>query len=137
MAATANHVVINAHAFADGKKKFLSEHPAPHYMLFTADPDPATGESWCPDCRRAVGSVRSVVAASGGSLLEVNVGDKPAWKSPDHPFRHDPLQLKGVPSLLRVAPDGHELGRLCPELEGAADAQQAAAITSAFTAAHP
>ncbi len=47
--------------------------PEPHYVLFTADPDPDTGAPWCPDCARCLGAARSRVAAAGGTLLEVQV----------------------------------------------------------------
>ena len=37
---------------------------------------------------------------AGGSFVEVRVGEKPAWKSPDHPFRLDPtLKLTGESGL--------------------------------------
>jgi hypothetical protein len=56
-------------------------------VVFTADPDPFTGMSWCPDCVRSVPTVRRLMREAGASLLEVEVGARPAWKSPGHPFR--------------------------------------------------
>lgn len=47
--------------------------PEPHYILFTADPDPETGVPWCPDCARCLGGALSRVAEVGGTLLEVQV----------------------------------------------------------------
>ena len=39
--------------------------------------------------------------------MQVLVGDRPTWKSADHPFRHDPrLQLSGIPTLVHWTPDG-------------------------------
>lgn len=65
----------------------MSAYPAPHYVLFTTDIDPQTQQLWCPDCARSVDAVRAAVWATGGTLLEASVGQRPAWKSPDHPFR--------------------------------------------------
>lgn len=56
-------------------------------MLFTADPDPTTGVSWCPDCVRCSPAVKNVMADKKASLLEVLVGQRPVWKDPQHPLR--------------------------------------------------
>ncbi len=55
-------------------------HPSPQYIVFTADPDPATGQPWCPDCARALPAMRKLVKEAGGTLLEVEVGPREAWK---------------------------------------------------------
>lgn len=65
----------------------LLELPGPHYVLFTADPDPTTGVSWCPDCVRCSPAVKNVMADKKASLLEVLVGQRPVWKDPQHPLR--------------------------------------------------
>ena len=51
----------------------LATFPGPHYVLFTADRDKATGQPWCPDCARALPGVQKAVAETGGTLLEVEV----------------------------------------------------------------
>lgn len=57
-------------------------------MLFTADPDPATGVSWCPDCVRSVPAVRRTMESEGAALLEVGVGQRADWKgNAAHPCR--------------------------------------------------
>lgn len=61
--------------------------PGPHYVVAVADPDPATGKSWCPDCVRTVPGVQQAAADAGAALLELQVGPRPVWKSPDHPLR--------------------------------------------------
>lgn len=66
----------------------LAALPAPRYIVFTADPDPATGLPWCPDCVRAVPAVRRTMEAQGASLLEVGVGQRADWKgNAEHPCR--------------------------------------------------
>lgn len=70
----------------DGLKR-LQQLPGPHYVLFTADPDPTTGVSWCPDCVRCSPAVKGVMAEKKASLLEVLVGQRPVWKDPQHPLR--------------------------------------------------
>jgi hypothetical protein len=57
------------------------------HVYGAADPDPATGKPWCPDCVRSEDAIRQAVEATGGSLLEVQVGPRTAWKTPAHPFR--------------------------------------------------
>ncbi|GLI65588.1 hypothetical protein VaNZ11_009162 [Volvox africanus] len=96
----------------------LVKAPAPHYIVFTTDNDPSTGKPWCPDCVRAVPPIQAVAARSPGTLLEVTVGPRSAWKgNPSHPFRVDPqLKLTGVPTLLAWGPSG-AIRRLGPELE--------------------
>lgn len=66
----------------------LEQLPAPRYVLFTADPDPATGVSWCPDCVRSVPAVRRTMESEGAALLEVGVGQRADWKgNAAHPCR--------------------------------------------------
>ncbi|BDA48091.1 Cysteine synthase B [Coccomyxa sp. Obi] len=107
--------------------------PEPHYILFTADPDPETGAPWCPDCARCLGAARSRVAAVGGTLLEVQVGQRPVWKDKGHPLRHHAaLQLKGIPTLVRWQPDGTPGARLGAELEAASTPQEADQLIKDF-----
>ena len=59
--------------------------------------------------------VRRLVQRTGGTLLEVMVGQKAVWKSADHPFRHHPqLRLTGIPTLIHwvAAGLGARLGML-------------------------
>lgn len=65
----------------------LLDLPGPHYVLFMADPDPATGVSWCPDCVRCGPAVKEVMADKKAALLEVLVGPRQVWKDPQHPLR--------------------------------------------------
>lgn len=65
----------------------LLELPPPHYVVFLADADPATGISWCPDCVRCGPAVKAVMADKQASLLEVLVGPRAVWKDPQHPLR--------------------------------------------------
>mmetsp|Transcript_953 Transcript_953/g.2942 ORF Transcript_953/g.2942 Transcript_953/m.2942 type:complete len:135 (-) Transcript_953:227-631(-) len=107
-------------------------YPGPHYVVFTADPDPDTGVLWCPDCARALPAARKLVAETGGTLLQVNVGDRPVWKDPNHPYRQEPdLKLTGVPTIIRWTADGPGQ-RLGPELEAATTEDEAAALIAKF-----
>jgi len=96
----------------------LSASSAPRRaLLFVSGTDSETGLSWCPDCRRAQPAVERAAASAGAALLVVDVGDKPGWKSAEHPFRTDSaLALTCIPTLL--AWDGGSAGaRLAKELE--------------------
>ncbi|KAL8167105.1 hypothetical protein V2J09_008604 [Rumex salicifolius] len=73
-------------------------------LLFLADKEPSTGLSWCPDCVRAEPVIYKKVESSemGIGLLRAYVGDRPTWRTPNHPWRVDRnFQLKGVPTLIR------------------------------------
>ena len=84
-------------------------------MLFFGSEDPATGESWCPDCvtadpvlRRSCRELRPEL-----TLHECPVGLRADWKQrPDHPYRlHPALRLARIPTLIWFEA-GCERGRL-------------------------
>ncbi|BAF19423.1 thioredoxin-like protein Clot [Oryza sativa Japonica Group] len=84
---------------AEGKVKLL---------LFLADRDASSNQTWCPDCNVAEPVIydRVEAAAKGKEkdvvLLRAYVGDKPTWRDPAHPWRADPrFRLTGVPTLIR------------------------------------
>ncbi len=113
--------------------------PKPH-VLFTSGNDPATGEAWCPDCRRAVPPAVAAAAAAGVTLLVVDVGERPAWKDAAHPLRTLPgLELRCIPTLLTWDPaaGGPVAGapRLEKELETAPDAEAVTRLVNAHFAA--
>ncbi|XP_021736932.1 thioredoxin-like protein Clot [Chenopodium quinoa] len=73
-------------------------------ILFLADNDPSTNLSWCPDCVRAEPVILKKLEEYGENvaLLRAYVGDRPTWRTPQHPWRVDSrFQLKGVPTLIR------------------------------------
>lgn len=110
----------------------LPAFPAPRYVIFIADPNPETGESWCGDTNRALPVARKLVREAGGTLLEVQVGSRPEWKDPQHPFRHRPeLQLTCVPTMIRWSDSG-PAERIGPELESAKTQQEVEAVLHAF-----
>lgn len=52
----------------------LLKGPQPYLVMYSSDYDLQTGETWCPDCRRAVPGVLSALKENGvGSLLLVQV----------------------------------------------------------------
>lgn len=52
--------------------------------------------------------VQQVIGAlPGATMLEIDVGERAEWKSPDHPLRHDPeLKLTGIPTLFAWGTSG-------------------------------
>ncbi|EPS73999.1 hypothetical protein M569_00758 [Genlisea aurea] len=73
-------------------------------ILFLADKDPTTNLSWCPDCVRAEPVIYEKLESSSDeiALLKAYVGDRPTWRSPQHPWRTDStFKLRGVPTLIR------------------------------------
>ncbi|KAK9812855.1 hypothetical protein WJX72_004741 [[Myrmecia] bisecta] len=110
----------------------LISYPEPRYVLFTADRDAETGVPWCPDCARCLQAVRDEVATVGGTLLEVEVGSRPVWKSPEHPLREDiQLRLTGIPTLTLWRQEA-PAARLGPELERASSAEDARKLVAEF-----
>ncbi|GFR47132.1 hypothetical protein Agub_g8820 [Astrephomene gubernaculifera] len=136
-AAAAKTLTADVQTFATALTE-LQKSPAPHYILFNADPDPHTGQPWCPDCVRAVPPIRAAAARSSGTLLEVTVGPRSAWKgNASHPFRVAPeLKLTGIPTLLAWSPAGGATRRLGSELEAcgsAAEVEQLLARSGFFS----
>ncbi|PHT35424.1 Thioredoxin-like protein Clot [Capsicum baccatum] len=97
-------------------EKFRAESPKnkANFVLFLADADPSTNVSWCPDCVRAEPVIYKKLEASSDdiALLRAYVGDRPTWRTPQHPWRVDGrFSLKGVPTLIRWENDAIK-GRL-------------------------
>ncbi|KAG2482321.1 hypothetical protein HYH03_018743 [Edaphochlamys debaryana] len=103
----------------------LQASEGPHYILFTADDDPSTGLPWCPDCVKAVPPIQEVAAQHRGTLLELSVGPRSAWKgNAEHPFRTAPqLKVGGVPTLLAWGTAG-ATKRLCGEFDHCASPEE-------------
>lgn len=85
-------------------------------LFFMASIDPATGQSWCPDCRDADPVVNQTLNSwskdnpegSSSVFITAYVGQRTEWKSPCCVWRGEPYFLKSVPTLMI---DGKE-GRL-------------------------
>ena len=84
-------------------------------LLFFGAEDPATGESWCPDCVTADPVLRRTIAKTRPDLTvyECPVGQRSDWKNrPEHPYRLHPLaKVARIPTLIRVKA-GVEISRL-------------------------
>lgn len=68
----------------------------------------------CADCVKAEPVIYKLVneVEKPVTLVRVYVGDRPTWRSPDHPLRRDDrFNVKGVPTLIRWE-DGAVVGRL-------------------------
>ena len=69
----------------------------------------------CPDCVQSKEGVRRAAASRAVPLLEVDVGDRGAWRAPAHPLRTDPrFGLSGIPTLFYWA-DGKPQAKLGEE----------------------
>ncbi|XP_028769524.1 thioredoxin-like protein Clot [Neltuma alba] len=93
-------------SFAEAFEKFRSDVPKNklNLILFLVDKDPATSLSICPDCSRAEPVIyKKLESASDDiALLRTYVGDIPAWKNPQNPWREDSrFKLTSVPTLIR------------------------------------
>ena len=71
-----------------------ANYPEPHFVFLASNLN-AEGRPWCPDVVRSLPAARRQVAKAGGTLFQVNVGDRPTWKDTNHPLRHS-LQATGT-----------------------------------------
>ncbi|XP_028799636.1 thioredoxin-like protein Clot [Neltuma alba] len=97
-------------SFAEVFEEFRSDAPKNklNLILFLVDKDPATSLSICPDCSRAEPVIyKKLESASDDiALLRTYVGDIPAWKNPQNPWREDSrFKLTSVPTLIRWEKD--------------------------------
>jgi len=103
-------------------------------VLFVAGDDKDTGESWCPDCRIASPVIYSMIEGKGYTVIEVDVGDRPTWKDPEHVLRKDEtFKLTGVPTLMKWG-IGKPTARLDSELETCKTAGDVEKFVGAFLA---
>ena len=69
------------------------------FVLFAADDEAGSRQSWCGDCRRALPAISAALAgvpAGSATLLRCNVGSKAEWKDGGHPLRrHEDLMVRG------------------------------------------
>ncbi|PRQ73140.1 hypothetical protein AAT19DRAFT_15893 [Rhodotorula toruloides] len=79
----------------------------PHFLIFFASIDPATGKPWCPDCSEVQSEVDRLVPESRSTL--VFVGDRTEWKKPDNPWRNAPFNISRIPTIIRVEQGGDQV----------------------------
>ncbi|MBA2482252.1 MAG: DUF953 domain-containing protein [Planctomycetes bacterium] len=84
-------------------------------FLFFGSEDPATGQSWCPDCVTADPVLRRACndLSPGTPVFECPVGPRSEWKNrPEHPYRvHPAFHVERIPTLILLE-RGCETGRL-------------------------
>ncbi|VDK39956.1 unnamed protein product [Taenia asiatica] len=72
------------------------------FLYFVASPD-ETGESWCPDCRKAQKPVEEAVKQlpQDSVFLTIHTGNRKEWKDQNNAFRLEPLlKVSKVPTLM-------------------------------------
>ncbi|KAF8978097.1 ribosomal 40S subunit protein S24B [Entomortierella lignicola] len=72
------------------------------FVYFYASNDPATGKSWCPDCVKSEPIIEERFSKLDNVVfVDAPVGDRPTWKDPNHPYRHDKVvKIQFVPTLV-------------------------------------
>ncbi|KAG0591349.1 hypothetical protein M758_1G165000 [Ceratodon purpureus] len=103
------------------KEAEAGQGPGLLLILFVGDVVASTGESWCPDCVRAEPVIYDQVNGADRpvTMVRVFVGDKPTWKTREHPLRTDKrFRITGIPTLIRWE-NGAQASRL--EASEAAD----------------
>lgn len=68
--------------------------------------------SWCPDCANTALLTESCAAEHSKRLEIVYVGNKASWKNPDNVYRLEPYNIKSIPTLVLVGPQGEEIKRI-------------------------
>ncbi|GJJ74206.1 hypothetical protein EMPS_06564 [Entomortierella parvispora] len=104
------------HHVAD--KAVAENHGKNVFVYFYASIDPATGKSWCPDCVTAGPIVAEHFSRLDNAvLIDAPVGDRPTWKSPEHPLRHDKvIKITAVPTLVHWATKSQLVENDCEDL---------------------
>ncbi|RKO91243.1 DHS-like NAD/FAD-binding domain-containing protein [Blyttiomyces helicus] len=84
----------------------------------------STGESWCPDCVVADPKIRkTILKIPDSTLVEVPVGSRTQWRTPDNAMRiHPKIKLTVIPTLIEFGKDGSIVARLVED-EAADDAK--------------
>ncbi|KAI0734394.1 hypothetical protein C8Q72DRAFT_770184 [Fomitopsis betulina] len=78
------------------------------FLVFYSSRD-VSGTLWCPDCRDVEELVQKTFGPKDApSALIVYIGQRAAWKDPGNPFRGEPWNVQGVPTIIR-ARDGARL----------------------------
>ncbi|OJK03625.1 hypothetical protein ASPACDRAFT_1852560 [Aspergillus aculeatus ATCC 16872] len=78
-----------------------SSSAAPFFLAFVTSPDPATGQSWCPDVRAAWPVLDAAFsAAEAPHLAVVEVGQKPEWKDLENVYRTT-WKVPCIPTVIR------------------------------------
>lgn len=94
--------VVNQSQLAP-KLASLKGSSAPVYLLFTATKDGEGGQRWCPDCRSADPILEEAFQSlpASATIVEVEITYQ-NWKNtpgPSHPFRFEPFNVRGIPTL--------------------------------------
>ncbi|KAI9334866.1 hypothetical protein BDR26DRAFT_805172 [Obelidium mucronatum] len=86
----------------------LSSSSGRVFVVVFASEDPASGQSWCPDCVISDPLIRkAILKVPDSTLIEAPAGDRPTWRNPDHPYRkHEQLKSTNVPTLYEFGKDG-------------------------------
>ena len=96
--------MIEQVAFSDWEEKFnqLVEAKQPFIAVFTSQKEP-NGETWCPDCKASAPFIPEIAESAnkkGWKTYMFYVGPREVYKTPDHPFRTNPLiKLKCIPTV--------------------------------------
>ena len=89
--------------------KYAKDESVKLFVQVVASDDPATGESWCGDCRRAKQPMHEALSQVAGHVVVLNCPvTRAEYKgNAEHPYRTDErLQLTAVPTLYRWTADG-------------------------------
>ncbi|KAI5479674.1 thioredoxin-like protein 5 [Pseudohyphozyma bogoriensis] len=73
----------------------------PSYLIFFASIDPATGQSWCIDCRNSVALIEKFLPEKKGNSVLVQVGARNEWKTPENEYRKL-YDVQNIPTIVRV-----------------------------------
>lgn len=75
-------------------------------ILFVANNDPETNQSWCPDCVVCKPVIEETLQKfeynEQIALVVVEVGQRDEWKNPDNPYRNHKLKIGCVPTLVSL-----------------------------------
>jgi thiol-disulfide isomerase/thioredoxin len=80
-----------------------SGKPSQLILIFMANDDPKTGQSWCPDCAKAKPIIDEVMKEfKHCDVAYVLVGARDEWKRNDNPYRLHELKVTNVPTVINM-----------------------------------
>lgn len=98
-------------AFAELYEKYSKEQGTSDLknliLLFVANDNPETKQSWCPDCVLAKPLIERMREKyqhdEQTALVYVRVGQRDEWKTPDNPYRLHEVKISCVPTIISLS----------------------------------
>lgn len=80
-----------------------SKHDRSFILIFMANDDPETKQSWCSDCAKAKPIIEEAMEdLRHPSIVYVLVGSRDEWKRDNNPFKLHEFKVTNVPTVINL-----------------------------------